>query len=353
MSFRFHLLLFALCWAPLIRAQDQNAHDFSRGFKTTELEYVANVLRNEHHPNRNWVLSVYGRILIVNKGSGVVWSPNTTSTKEPVVISAMHVVGRLPPIHGESIPAELAHPGQDAFRFKTQFSNAEAIARPEVHESLALFHDAISPEMYGELFKYNNIPPSHDFALGIVSPKISAIGFIPISPGRTAQPQIVDPFQVASKVAPSTGQTVEGDPVIILGFPTASEGEMVYSIGKVAGTKRAAQLLENGKSNFPLDEKLEFVVEVGAAGGMSGGGAFDRYGRFLGILVRGGGASSPYTRILKASYIGQKLRQRLDERTNDFRILFERAVDPDIYRAQTSLQQEPRGGISTCRSLFE
>ena len=89
---------------------------------------------------------------------------------------------------------------------------------------------------------------------------------------------------------------MQGDEVLIMGFPRDPifNNELVFSTGKILGHLESKNLIQQdpAESQIDFDESVEFVVEAKSLVGMSGGGAFDFKGTYLGVLVRGNDQAS-------------------------------------------------------------
>ena len=291
--------------------------------KKAQLASVPEILKSNsgEDPCYMWVKSVYGRVARVQVASGAVWSRNTAH-KTGLLLTARHVLGDYPDSPGVTIQGYFGQPSLDPFSQPELFvfqPNKEATdVLPFRNQTFRLFTQTVSKDEYQN--HYANIQPKNDFVVAVMTQRLLAPeqigdGSIDLSPLDVFDPQLL------TQTAPTFSDPIVGEEIIILGFPRdtaelAFNGIMAYSTGKVLSTADAKDLIikdpEEGKIAF--DEKVEFAVEARSLAGMSGGGAFDRKGRFLGTLVRGNDvpASGRYfTRVVRINYVRELLKIKL------------------------------------------
>lgn len=108
-----------------------------------------------------------------------------------------------------------------------------------------------------------------------------------------------------------------GTQAMLLGFPSDRGGELVASVGEVLDDARAKDMLARSdpdEAAIAYDPAIELVVAARAVHGMSGGGAFDPAGHYLGVLVRGTLAPVDgryLTRIVRARHVFAQLDEAL------------------------------------------
>jgi hypothetical protein len=171
-----------------------------------------------------------------------------------------------------------------------------------------------------------NIIPADDFVVGTFNgAPIEVVGHIGVLPSSTVSDQkldLHDPRALAT-AQPPWADAKPGTQALVLGFPRdlpdqAFGGELVASVGEILDDARAKDMLSRAdadEAEIPYDPAVELVVAARASAGMSGGGAFDADGRYLGISVRGTLApvdGKYLVRIVRATYVMKQLAAALD-----------------------------------------
>jgi hypothetical protein len=103
--------------------------------------------------------------------------------------------------------------------------------------------------------------------------------------------------------------------VLAIGFPREAGGDMVFSAARVLGDDEAVAWLARAdpeEAAIPYKPEVEMILAVRSVAGMSGGGVFDRQGRYLGVMVRASTRGPDYvTRVVRARHIARRLREAL------------------------------------------
>ncbi len=275
----------------------------------------------DSNPCYNWVSSVSGRIMRVNVASGAVWSRNTVNGTG-LLLTARHVLGDAPQMSGANIKGYFGPPSLDGFSQPELFVYQPKKDGSDVYsfrnQTFRLFTQPLVKEEYQN--QYSGILPKSDFVVGVMTqrhlaPEQIGDGSIDLNPL-----EIFDPL-MSTQNNPTYSDPIQGENVIILGYPRDTDqlsfnGIMAYSIGKVFSTAEAKNLIAKDvdEAKIDFDEKVEFAVEARSLAGMSGGGAFDQKGRFLGTLVRGNDIAVDghfFTRVVRIKYVIDLLNFKL------------------------------------------
>ncbi len=170
-----------------------------------------------------------------------------------------------------------------------------------------------------------NIKPEDDFVVGTISGEpvevVGHIGALPNAKVSDKRLAVHDPREVATSQQP-WAEAKPGTQALVLGFPRDMPamtfgGELVASVGEILDDTRAKEMLlrsDADEAAIPYDPSVELVVAARAWSGMSGGGAFDEDGRYLGVSVRG--TLTPVdgkylVRVVRAPYVMKQLSAAL------------------------------------------
>jgi len=279
---------------------------------------VAPILADRAHPCYAWVRATAPRVFAQTNDSAVLWS-RRTAAKTGVLVSAMHSLGN----------GWFGVPGQ-AFKERLVDPSEEGVARlfaPAGDGTFASDASALwivygppvpAKETRGKL---ESILPRHDFFVGAVDgQRFSSPGGIAPAPGPMQKRELRLDDGGATTTAPTFADAKPGDLLLLVGVPkttgTASAAVgRVLDDGEVATAQRTLRDAGDEEGRVPHDRDAELWVEGEAMPGMSGGGAFDRQGHLVGILVRGSVAKGPnglpYTRFVRMTFVVEQLRTAL------------------------------------------
>ena len=274
-------------------------------------------------PCFKWVESVWGRVHRVNGASGAIWSVNT-GFGTGLSLTARHVFGDAPEIPTSEIPSFLGLPGDptlaNPFIFLPNLRGAQTDRLR--NQAFRLFSPAVPPNGYVD--HYALISPADDFVISVVTARKLAEDQVSFSPPDQSPLSINDPLNLAFSM-PTYDDPVSGSLVIILGYPqdAAYSGELTYSVGQVLTSTEAKRLIQRDpeESKVPFDENVEFVIRARNLSGMSGGGSFNREGRYLGPIIRGNDEAADgiyFTRVVRMSHILKKLNQAVHDSPLEF-----------------------------------
>ena len=219
--------------------------DLSARFDHKGLRSVAAVLAAPEHSDHDWVRGVYGRLVAVGQGSGVV--QYRTRRGADVLVTAAHV---LPYETLRSV--EATQPGLRV-----------------------LYAPPITSQEYEQ-----EVPRDKDFAI------VLAEDSEPASRG----------WGLTEAGLPGVASVQAGQNVLLMGAPAVGNLALMYSVGRVLSTAEARQ------HDPQYDADKQFIVQASAAGRMSGGGIFARDGSYLGAITTGYFDGHP--KALVSDYVG-------------------------------------------------
>lgn len=273
------------------------------------------------HPCGPVLEAVRGRVGEQTNGSFVVWSRRTDSGLA-LVVSAAHTLGGgwFGPVgtevaEGITVPAET---GVLRLFVPEPDGTLEPASKP-ISPLYDLFHLAIPAEEHsGSL---GGILPEHDAFIGLVDAQRIPIGDVwpEPAPRTDGLVPLYDPTD-ATLEPPTFGDPDPGEQVVLVGFPAQGFSVGAFSVGPVLTDDEAdaaiAALADAGDEEgfIPYDPEVEFLVRGESQGGMSGGGAFDADGRYLGTLVRASLAPQvpQIVRIVRMSFIEARFRAAVE-----------------------------------------
>jgi hypothetical protein len=285
-----------------------------------DLVPVSAILKDAAHGCRARVEAAYGRVVSV----GVAFSGTVVSTTPArgaaLFVSCQHCAGA-----GGS--SELYDPEIDppsVFQVKPPLSFAGKPLVP-LEEQLMFVHHLYSPVPPRSAFdakgQLSNILPKHDIVVGTLSGDIIEVvghlGALPQAKVNDRDVPLVDPGKHAASKSPWAPAT-PGSLALVIGFPRdlperAFGGEQVASLGEVLADDAARAMLarsDKEEAAIAYDPAVEMIIAARAVSGMSGGGAFDEQGRYLGVAVRG--TLTPVdgkylVRVVRAPYLAAQL----------------------------------------------
>ena len=280
-----------------------------------ELVLASTILQDLAHPCRARVDAVYGRMMATgSKFSGTLVSTKPTRGAG-LVVTCLHCTG--PDGRGLHDP-EIAEPSTFQTRGPAHEVGSKVLSGRETQVFfLHRLYSVIPPKSALDAFGHlTNIEPRHDFVVATISGApvevVGQIGAMARATVSDTKLTVHDPMAILGAETWGTAQI--GTQVLVLGFPSdlpdhVFAGQLVASVGEVLDDARAKDLLSRADADeaaIAYDPAVEFVVATHASSGMSGGGAFDEAGRYLGITVRGTVKPVDGTylvRIVRAPYV--------------------------------------------------
>lgn len=293
-------------------------------------EAVTPLLRLEESPCPSWSDDVRGRVARQGPGSAVVWSRRTDGGYG-LVASAVHTLGvGWFGAGGEDVAERLQVPEQHGvLRMNVPPANGD-FGLPDLSPLYSLYNPDIPGDQNDDFMA--DILPRHDVFLGLVDAHrvvYDGMGPFPTSPRRA--PGLVELFDPAdlSRTEPMGPEPDAGALLLLVGYPQdgTSYPDGAMSVARVLADDDAdaaiAALADRGdaEGDVAYDAEVELLAEGSALVGMSGGGAFDVQGRWVGTLVRASDAhdGSQIIRIVRSSYLAGRVRTACDALTPDAR----------------------------------
>jgi hypothetical protein len=286
-----------------------------------ELELASKILSDPQHPCRDWVDATHGRMA----ATGMAFSGAVLTQETPRgagwLATCQHCTGP----DGDGLhDVEKEDPSWFQMRAPAKLVGTQVLSGREtqlyfVHRLFSLMPPKSAFDAKGHL---TNVLPSHDFVIGVISGTpvevVGHIGVMPSSKIGDAKLDLYDPKHIASPAEP-----VAGKHALVMGFPRdlpdhTFGGELVVSVGEILDDERAKSMLlksDPDEAAIPYDPKVEVVIAARAVSGMSGGGAFDEDGHYLGIAVRGTvkPVDGKYlVRVVRMKYVTQQFQAALD-----------------------------------------
>ena len=232
---------------PAFQIDPTVLEDLSARFDRKGLRSVAAVLAAPEHPDHDWVRGVYGRLVDVGQGSGVVL--HRTQRGADVLVTAAHV---------------LPYEALDA-------------AETAQHSVRVLFAPPMTLQEYEQ-----EVPRDKDFAIALAEAGETA------SRGRG--------WRLTEAGLPGVASVQAGQEVLLMGAPVVGNLSLMYSVGRVLSASEAR------KHDPQYDADKQFIVQASAAGRMSGGGVFARDGSYVGVITTGYFGGHP--KALVSDYAG-------------------------------------------------
>jgi len=266
------------------------------------------------HPCRHWVAALYGRVATVGlSGSGSIVAIN--SKKSAVFVTCQHCFGTS---GGLVVPGQRENPNVAVVGMPPTWIDGEIESRQssgydqEFRNAYAIFAPKAPKSAFDKKGSLSNIEPRHDFVISALSGRINRItGHLGMMPPRDIPPDPVRPRDPAALLGTGehTAAPVVGALVLTLGYPKSMGRQLAFSVGPVLADDVAASVIaraEPGEAAIPYDPEIEFLVASQLSEGNSGGGVFDREGRFLGVMVRASVTpvdGAHFVRVVRASAI--------------------------------------------------
>lgn len=261
----------------------------------------------------NLVNKTRGSVGTNGPGSKVIWS-RKNDYSIGIFVSANHVYGisTWPSLNEEFIDISSINNGI-FLGSKMPPLNGNTALSNELNASFAFYHPHIPSNATN-----TSIIPENDFYLGIMdNQRIIDNGF-GVYPNivQTASPlQIFDPAN--RTLANQTWSEVNSDDLLIaIGYPQDKTlfPNGAVSTGKVYSDQEAENIIQllqqdnNEEGSIPYNPQVEFLANIQALPGMSGGGVFNDNGQLVGVMVRATTLNEePILRVVRMSYIVQKI----------------------------------------------
>jgi hypothetical protein len=285
----------------------------SSGIIQTNLIKIEDALMHSNTDFVNLVNSTRGRVGTNGSGSKVVWSKKNNFNLG-LFVSANHVYGitSWPSLNEEYIDIASVNNG---IYLGSQIppTNGNTSLTNELIANFGLYHPEIPASATN-----TTILPENDFYIGIIdNQRIIDNGFGQYpNLVQTAFPlQIFDPnhrlLSNQTWAVPNAGDTA-----IALGYPQdktsypngAIETGKVYSNAEAENIIQLLKLSADSEGDIPYNPQVEFLANIDAVAGMSGGGVFNADGQLIGVMVRATTLhGEPVLRAIRMSYITQKL----------------------------------------------
>lgn len=261
---------------------------------------------------------VRGSIGTNGSGSKVVWS-RKNDYNLGLFVSANHVytISSWPTLNEGFIDLATINNGiYTGSKFPS--TNGQFSFTNELTANFGLYHPDIPSNATN-----TTILPINDFYLGVIdNQKVQEtnLGIYPNLVQTSIPMQMYDPYH--RSMSNHTWFTAETNEIVIaVGYP---QDKVTYpngavSTGKVYSDEEAENIIQSLQQNsdvegsIPYNPEVEFLANVKAVAGMSGGGIFNSEGQLLGIMVRSTELNGePILRVVRMSYIVQKLKAYYD-----------------------------------------
>ncbi len=307
--------------------------------ETTALFAARDVLVEPDHDCFAWLDETHGRVARSGTASAAIWTRRTQS-QTAVMASAVHTLaaGVLAPANTD-IAEALRDPSGEVGTARIRLVAEDGIDS-EVRTSpmFLLYNPAVPAEANANGFR--DVLPVHDFYLAIVDGQ--QLEDHPIlglpAPLTDTPPTLYDPA-MATATEPTFAAAVPGELVLVLGYAAGvhqSQPAMCASVGRVLDDGEALEAIAalatagDEEGGIAYDAEVEMIIEGAAAGGMSGGGIFDRDGRLIGVLVRASEAPDlpQYIRAVRMVYIVKQLHDVFDALPAEQQAAVERYLEP-------------------------
>lgn len=260
----------------------------------------------------NLVNTIRGSVGMNGPGSKVVWS-RKNDYQLGLFVSANHVYGinSWSSLQEEFVDLQSINNGI-FLGSKLPTANGSVRLTNELNANFGLYHPAIPSNASN-----TTILPKDDFYLGIIDNQRVADNGFGIYPNfvQTTNPlHMYDPGNRTSAAQTWAGVNTN-DMVIAVGYPQdhATYPNGVISTGKVYSTAEAESIIRSLKQQrdiegaIPYNPDVEFLANIKAIAGMSGGGVFNARGQLLGVMVRAAELNGePVLRVVRITYIKQR-----------------------------------------------
>ncbi|GGO67127.1 trypsin-like peptidase domain-containing protein [Bowmanella pacifica] len=196
-----------------------------------------------------------------------------------------------------------------------------------------LYHPTISDDAQN-----TSILPADDFYLGLLDSQsipFTNLARYPEDINSQTPIALYDPDKLLSS-GNTWSEAPAGKKVLALGYPqdSVSHPYGLVSVGSILSHQAAEQAIAELKAqgdeegDIPYQQDVEFIANLPAEAGMSGGGIFNEQGQLIGVMVRSTQtASASYTRAVRISYIHSVFKQYLASRSADEKAHLAKFVD--------------------------
>lgn len=283
------------------------------GIDETKLIKLEDALNHSNTDFVNLINKIRGSVGTNGSGSKVIWSKKN-DYKLGLFLSANHVYGinTWPSLNEEYIDITANNNGI-FLGSKIPSANGNVSLSNELNANFGLYHPQIPSNATN-----TTIFPKDDFYLGIIDNQRiidNGLGNYPNFVQTTIPLQMYDPNNRTQ--ATQTWSVVETNQIIVaLGYPQdkATYPNGAIATGKVYSNLEAKNMIQSLKLNgdvegeIPYNPEVEFLANIDAIAGMSGGGVFNVDGQLLGIMVRATKLNDkPVLRVVRITYIKQKM----------------------------------------------
>jgi hypothetical protein len=283
------------------------------GIVQTNLVKIEDALDHSSTDFVNLINKVRGSVGTNGAGSKVVWSKKNDHNLG-LFVSANHVYGikTWPSLSEEFIDIAVINNGIFVGS-KLPPANGNVRLANEHIANFGLYHPPIPSNATN-----TTILPKDDFYLGIVDNQRVVDNGLGNYPGlvQTSTPlQMYDPNN-RTQATQTWSIVMANEIVIAVGYP---QDKVKYpngaiSTGRIYSDTEAENIIQslyiNGdtEGSIPYDPQVEFIANVSAIAGMSGGGVFNTDGQLLGIMVRATELKGePVLRVVRITFIKQKI----------------------------------------------
>lgn len=310
--------------------------NLSIGMGDAGLFKVEDALINGNADFLHVIDKVRGSVGTNGAGSKVIWSTKN-DFKLGMFLSANHVYGvnTWPSWHEEFIDLSVINNG---IFIGSQIppSNGNLALSKELIASFGFYHPAISPNSTN-----TTIFPKDDFYLGIIDNQRITDNGLGIYPNlvQTSNPlQMYDPKN-RTQVSQTWSVAESNEIVIALGYPQdiAKYPHGAISTGKVYSDEEATIIIKSLNQNgdvegtIPYNSDVEFLANIEAVPGMSGGGVFNANGQLLGIMVRATKLNGePILRVVRITYMKERIKSFYNFLTISDRIKIEPFINGEV-----------------------
>lgn len=268
---------------------------------------------------RAWLDRVRGQVGQQGPGSFAVWTRRNPD-RLAIVITAAHTMGAgaFAPL-GQAAEERRLRPEQETEGPTPTFALPPVDGGRALRDTspfFLLYYPGVPAEE--NTADFARLRPRHDFVVGVVDgqrfeKRDDHLGVLS-DPLERAETPLHDP-DLTTTSTPTLGEPTAGDRVMLVGYPQATGEAGGVSVGRVLSNAEAAAAVDalraagDPEGDIAFEPDVEMMVEAAAIAGMSGGGAFDEDGRYVGVLVRGTetDALPKYTRVVRARYIASVL----------------------------------------------
>lgn len=283
------------------------------GIVETNLIKLEDALNHSNTDFINLINKIRGSVGTNGFGSKVIWSKKN-EYKLGLFVSANHVYGiNTWSSFNEKYIDITANNNGIFIGSKIPPTNGNINLANELIANFGLYHPQIPSNATN-----TTIFPKDDFYLGIIDNQRiidNGLGNYPNFVQTTIPLQMYDPNNRTQ--ATQTWSVVETNQIIVaLGYPQdkATYPNGAIATGKVYSDLEAENMIQLLKLNgdvegeIPYNPEVEFLANIEAIAGMSGGGVFNADGQLLGIMVRATKLNDkPVLRVVRITYIKQKM----------------------------------------------